>query len=109
MPLKEATVEIVLPPDSAAIGRQLLDVGLPSGVLVVLIGRDGQTFVPSGSTTLAARDKLLLISAPEDRQMLAQVCAMLTLPAQSAQDEPYAPEPEHAQIISAPEPSLKDS
>jgi cell volume regulation protein A len=108
MPLKEATVEIVLPPDSAAIGRQLLDVGLPSGVLVVLIGRDGQTFVPSGSTTLAARDKLLLISAPEDRQMLAQVCAMLTLPAQSVQDEPYAPEPERAQVISAPEPSLED-
>jgi cell volume regulation protein A len=108
MPLKEATVEIVLPPDSAVIGRQLLDVGLPSGVLVVLIGRDGQTFVPSGSTTLAARDKLLLISAPEDRQTLAQVCAMLTLPAQSAQDEPYAPAPERAQVLSAPEPLLED-
>jgi hypothetical protein len=40
--------------------------------------------------------------------MLAQVCAMLTLPAQGAQDEPYAPEPERAQIIPAPEPSLED-
>lgn len=93
MPLKEATVEVILPPDSAAVGRQLLDVGLPSGVLVVLIGRDGQTFVPSGSTTLAARDKLLLISAPEDRPMLAQACAMLTLPAQTETDEPYQPQP----------------
>jgi len=51
-----------------------------------------------GSTTLAARDKLLLISAPEDRQMMAQVCAMLISPDQSAQDQPHAPEP-----------SLKDS
>ncbi|MFQ3534322.1 MAG: potassium/proton antiporter [Aggregatilineales bacterium] len=91
IPLKEATVEIILPPDSAAVGRQLLDVGLPGGVLVVLIGRDGQTFVPSGSTTLAARDKLLLISAPEDRPLLAQACAMLTLPAQAQADEPYQP------------------
>ncbi|MCS6872341.1 MAG: potassium/proton antiporter [Anaerolineae bacterium] len=89
MPLKDATVEIILPPDSAAVGRQLLDVGLPHGVLVVLIGRNGQTFVPSGSTTLAARDKLLLISAPEDRPMLAQACAMLTLPAEPPTDEPY--------------------
>ncbi len=97
IPLKEALVEVILPPDSAAVGRQLLDVGLPSGVLVVLIGRDGQTFVPSGSTTLAARDKLLLISASEDRQRLAQVCAMLTLPAQTQSDEPYQPQP-------APEP-----
>lgn len=93
MPLKEATVEVILPPDSVAVGRQLLDVGLPSGVLVVLIGRDGQTFVPSGSTTLAARDKLLLISAPEDRPMLAQACAMLTLPAETEADEPYQPQP----------------
>ncbi len=103
--LKDSTVEIVLPPDSAAIGRQLLDVGLPHGVLVVLIGRDGQTFVPSGSTTLAARDKLLLISAPEDRPLLAQACAMLTLPAQAEQDEPYAPQA----ALPAPEQALEQS
>jgi cell volume regulation protein A len=89
IPLKDATVEIVLPPDSAANGRQLLDVGLPPGVLVVLIARDGHTFVPSGSTTLAARDKLLLISDPKDRPMLAQACAMLSLPSEDSDHEPY--------------------
>ena len=40
-------------------GQRVLDLGLPGGVLMVLIDRQGVAIVPSGSTVVLKGDKLL--------------------------------------------------
>jgi potassium/hydrogen antiporter len=56
--------EIVLPSDSAAIGRSLVELDLPAGFLVVLIDRRGESVVPNGDTILEAGDHMLVLAAP---------------------------------------------
>ncbi|MDP1570767.1 MAG: potassium/proton antiporter [Vicinamibacterales bacterium] len=45
-----------------AIGRTLVSLGLPQGVLVVLVRRGEQQFVPQGGTSLEAGDRLLVLA-----------------------------------------------
>jgi potassium/hydrogen antiporter len=59
--LKAALVELAVPRDSAAVGRQVVELGLPAGALIVLIRRGGEMFVPSGGTVIAADDVLLVV------------------------------------------------
>jgi potassium/hydrogen antiporter len=58
-------VEIALPGTSPAAGRQIVDLGLPAGVLVVLLHRDDDAIVPQGATRLEPGDRLLVL-APLD-------------------------------------------
>ncbi|MCL4304009.1 MAG: potassium/proton antiporter [Anaerolineae bacterium] len=67
-------VEIELPAESAAAGRRIVELGLPKGALLVLIGRGDSFFVPSGSTMLAAGDTLYLLA---DQKVLGQVKQIL--------------------------------
>lgn len=55
-------VEVRVPVGSPAVGRKILELGLPEQALVVLIGRDGRFVVPRGATTVEAGDTLLLLS-----------------------------------------------
>ncbi|RIK38058.1 MAG: potassium/proton antiporter [Chloroflexi bacterium] len=63
-------VELELPEHSTAVGRRLVDLRLPGGALLVLIGRGESFIVPSGSTTLEAGDVLHLLA---DHEALTQV------------------------------------
>ena len=47
------------------IGRQIVDLHLPSDALIVLIRRGQENVVPQGSTVLAAADRLTLIAGEE--------------------------------------------
>jgi potassium/hydrogen antiporter len=67
-------VEIELPPNSSFVDKRLVELGLPQGALLTLIGRENEFLVPSGSTVLQAEDRLFLLSAPET---LAQVKQMM--------------------------------
>lgn len=60
--LKGELLELVVPPGSAAIGRQVLELGLPKGALIVLIGRGSEHIVPDGNTVLAPGDHLLILA-----------------------------------------------
>lgn len=60
--LKSGLIEVTLPQASRAVGKRLLDLGLPRHALVILIGRKGQCFVPDGSTVLEADDSLLVFT-----------------------------------------------
>jgi potassium/hydrogen antiporter len=62
--------EVDLPAHSPAVGKALVDLALPKGVLFVLIGRNEEFFTPTGSTVLEAGDIILLLS---DQNMLEQV------------------------------------
>lgn len=50
---------------SALIGVALKDAGLPQGVLVALIRREHDTFVPKSSTIIEENDRLTVIGNPE--------------------------------------------
>jgi len=54
--------EIAIPEDSPAAGRQLVDLRLPQGALVVLVSRDEDFVVPQGSTVLLPGDNVLLLA-----------------------------------------------
>jgi potassium/hydrogen antiporter len=54
--------ELIVRPGAPAIGQPIVSLGLPPGVLVVLVYRGGQHFVPQGGTVLEAGDRLLLLA-----------------------------------------------
>lgn len=73
--LNSDLVEVRVPPGSAVVGRQILELGLPEQALVVLIGRGQHFMVPRGATVIEEGDTLLLLS---DREGLDEVRAIVT-------------------------------
>jgi cell volume regulation protein A len=61
--------EIVVREGAPAVGRTLVSLQLPTGVLVALIYRAGHILVPQGGSVLEAGDRLLLVA--EDAQLAA--------------------------------------
>jgi potassium/hydrogen antiporter len=57
--------EVVIPSSSPAVGRSIIDLGLPSGVLIVLIHRGDAVQVPQGGTIIEAADEVLLLAEEE--------------------------------------------
>ncbi len=68
-------VEVVVPPDSTALGRRILDLRLPKSALIVLISRDNDFIVPRGSTVLEPGDKMLVLAGKSE---LDQVRALIS-------------------------------
>jgi len=60
--LKGDLLEMVVPAGSLAVGRQVLELGLPRGALIVLIGRGKEHIVPDGNTLLEPGDHLLILA-----------------------------------------------
>ncbi len=54
-------VEMTLPGTARAAGRQIVDLGLPKGVLIVLLSREDDAIVPQGGTVLEPGDRLLVL------------------------------------------------
>jgi cell volume regulation protein A len=54
--------EIRIPPTSPAVGKSMIDLGLPDGALVVRIERQDETMTPNGGTVLRAGDSLVLVA-----------------------------------------------
>lgn len=72
------TQDVAIEPGAAIIGRQVQELGLPNGVLILLIHRDGNFLVPKGKTNLEAGDNLLLYGQKNDlraaREILLRAC-----------------------------------
>lgn len=66
--------EVEVPGTSAIVDKQLVDIKFPEGALIVLIGRDGEFFVPIGATIIKQGDRLLILS---DKDVLAQVRSLI--------------------------------
>lgn len=62
--LSSQVSEIRVAAGSAAVDQSILELGLPNGALVVLIGRDGETLVPNGGTVLHPDDLLVIVATP---------------------------------------------
>ena len=67
----EHLLELELPAGSAAAGKRIIDLRLPPQALLVLISRDGQHVVPTGSTVLREGDHVLITT--EQTQVAEQV------------------------------------
>lgn len=59
---------------STVAGKQLVEIKLPEGALIVLIGRGNEFFVPGGGTVIEPGDRLLLLA---DRDALATVRSLV--------------------------------
>jgi len=57
--------QVSIPQGAGSIGRQIVDLDLPSDALIVLIRRGHENVVPQGSTVLAASDQLTLIAGED--------------------------------------------
>lgn len=66
-------IEIVAQPDSTAIQRRIMDLGLPDGALIVLQIRDDETIVPGGGTIIEADDRLLIFARKDDRDRIREL------------------------------------
>jgi cell volume regulation protein A len=62
-------VEITVLPKAAVAGKQIVEIGLPPGALIVLLSRNGEFLIPSRGTVLAAGDRLLVLA--ETRELAA--------------------------------------
>ncbi len=59
-------IEIRVPPASPVIGKRLVELELPPGVLITLIRKSGgEYFIPNGGTVLEANDQVLVLGATQ--------------------------------------------
>lgn len=70
-------VEIHVPHDSPAVGRDIAGLGLPRGALVITIARDGEFVVPGGQTEIQSEDALLVLA---DTEMAREIERLLHAP-----------------------------
>jgi cell volume regulation protein A len=61
----DALHELVIAAGSRGDGRAVVDLGLPDGVLLVLLARQGEQIVPQGSTVILGGDRLLFVADDE--------------------------------------------
>jgi len=55
-------VEFTIPQNAEVIGKSLVELQLPKGVLVMLIGRDADVLIPNGQTRFEVEDRVLLLA-----------------------------------------------
>ncbi len=67
--------EVVLRDNSPVVGRTLMEIGLPPDSLIAGLIREEHPIIPRGITTLQARDRLIVITLPENH---GRVLKMLT-------------------------------
>jgi potassium/hydrogen antiporter len=76
-------VEIVVPEGTVAAGKPIVEISLPPGALIVLIGRDNDFLIPSGGTRLEVGDTFLVLA---ERSELIAAQVLLDVSAPSAPD-----------------------
>ena len=71
--LKESNLELVevrIPAASPTVGKQLRDVSLPQGSLIVLVIKDQEIMVPTYDTVLEAEDRVIAVTRADTEQDL---------------------------------------
>ncbi|MBX2991394.1 MAG: potassium/proton antiporter [Bacteroidetes bacterium] len=69
-------VDLMVPYNSSAVGRTIVELGMPNDSLIVLIIRNEEFLVPSGGTVLESGDTILVLvnkqNLPQVRELLAE-------------------------------------
>jgi cell volume regulation protein A len=66
-------LELVIPHRSPVINRQIVNLGLPAGTLIILVGKGRDQFVPRGSTVLKENDSLLILTTSDKADQIRQL------------------------------------
>lgn len=64
-------IELEVEEGAEAVGRSLLDLKLPTGVVIGGISRNETNFVPDGSSVIRAGDHIIIFSLPADIEAAA--------------------------------------
>lgn len=64
--VKTELTEIIIPPDTDVVGKQIVDLGFPKTAIIAMVKRDGKYITPNGSTVLQAQDVLLVLAEDEE-------------------------------------------
>jgi cell volume regulation protein A len=67
-------VDLIVPYNSAAAGKSIIELGMPQDSLIVLISRNDNFIVPSGGTVLQEGDTILVLV---NKNNLSEVRAIL--------------------------------
>jgi trk system potassium uptake protein len=62
---KAEVVEVILPKSAKVVNRKIADAGLPRGMLIGSLVRNGDVIVPNGNTVLKANDHLVIFAVPK--------------------------------------------
>ena len=76
--VKSELTEIVIPPETDVVGKQIVELGFPKTAIIAMIKRDGKYITPNGSTVLEPRDTLLVLA--EDEESMDAVYESLQVP-----------------------------
>src|SRR6056297_18171 len=57
------TLEVEIPADSPVLGKKVRNIGFPKGVILALVARGNDVFVPFGNTVLHEGDRVLLFAS----------------------------------------------
>ncbi len=68
--IKNELTEIMVLPDSLAVGKSLVDLHFPKGTLIVLINRNKKFVTPNGATVLEAGDVLFVMTDNDEELKL---------------------------------------
>lgn len=68
-------IELEVLPGAPAVGSSLLDLSLPTGVVVGGVSRRGTTFVPDGSTRIQEGDRIIFFALASDIDSSSQLFA----------------------------------
>jgi cell volume regulation protein A len=71
--VSSSMLEVKIPASSPAIGKQLVELELPMGTLVVLVTREGESMIPRGATQIEAGDTLLVAAPQGNADTLRQI------------------------------------
>jgi cell volume regulation protein A len=73
-------MQIGIDESSPAMGKRLVELGLPPGVLVVLVGRDENYHVPSGATQIQNADTVLILARRDSLGAVKDIFGRVPLP-----------------------------
>jgi len=71
--LDSQLVEMGVKPGSSVVGRHIVELNLPGGALVVLIGKGNRFIVPNGGTMLEAGDRLMVLADTESLKIVKEI------------------------------------
>lgn len=66
-------IELVIPMGSPAAGNQIVNIGLPTGTLIILIAKGDEQFSPRGATILEEGDSLLILTSPDNVRAVKKI------------------------------------
>lgn len=72
--IKSQLLELIVPHDSIAAGKQILEIELPQSALIVLLNRKKSYVIPRGDTRIQSGDKLMIMTDNKDEIKDIKAC-----------------------------------